>query len=53
MITHKTLCIAEMDAQLIELKGRMIPEDYISPAWSLIDYKVLNLTDAEAVICKN
>jgi hypothetical protein len=53
IISDKTLGTAERDAQLIELKGRKMPEDYISPAWSLIDYKVLNLTDAEAVICKN
>ena len=53
IISDKTLGAAERDAQLIELKGRMMPEDYISPAWSLIDYNVLNLTDAEAVICKN
>ena len=53
IISNKTLGTAEKDAQLIELKGRMKPEDYISPAWSIIDYKVLNLTDAEAVICKN
>ena len=26
---------------------------YISPAWSIIDYKVLNITDASAVISKN
>ena len=44
---------AERDAQLIELKGRMMPEGYISPAWSIIDNKVVNLSDAEAVICKN
>lgn len=53
IISDKTLGTAERDAQLIELKGRMMPEGYISPAWSLVDYKVLNLKDAEAVICKN
>lgn len=45
---------ADKDAQLIELKHKMMErEDYISPAWSIIDYKVFNLTDAEAVISKN
>ena len=53
IIADKTLGAADKDARLIELKCRMKPEDYISPAWSIIDYKVLNLTDAEAVICKN
>ena len=53
IISDKELGTAERDAQLIELKGRMMPEGYISPAWSIIDYKVVNLTDAEAVICKN
>lgn len=53
IIVDKTLSTAEKDAQLIELKHQMMPEDYISPAWSIIDYKVLNLTEAEAVISKN
>ena len=54
IIVNKTLSTAEKDAQLIELKHKIQEkEDYISPAWSIIDYKVFNLTDAEAVIPKN
>ena len=53
IIGDKTLSTAEKDAQLIDLVDQVMPEDYISPAWSIIDYKVLNLTDASAVISKS
>jgi hypothetical protein len=54
IIANKTLSTAGKDAQLIELKHQnMPPKTEVSPAWSIIDYKVLNLTDAEAVISKN
>lgn len=57
IIVDKTLSTAEDDAQLIELKHKMMlfreRADYISPAWSIIDYKVFNITDASAVISKN
>jgi len=53
IIADKRLSIAEKDAKLIELKDKKIPEGYISPAWSRVDYKVFNMTDAEAVVSKN
>lgn len=54
IIANKTLSTAEKDAQLMELKHQKIKnKTEVSPAWSIIDYKVLNLTDAEAVISKN
>lgn len=38
----------------LELKHQKIKnKTEVSPAGSIIDYKVLNLTDAEAVISKN
>ena len=54
VIVSETLNTAEKDAQLKGLKHNMMErEDYISPAWSIIGYKVFNLTDAEAVISKD
>lgn len=53
IIADKTLSISDKDAQLIGLKHQIMPEDYISPAWSRVDYKVIDLTDAESVVSKN
>lgn len=43
----------QKDVFLTELKSKVIPTDYFSPAWSTVNYKVNNKTEAMNVISKS
>jgi hypothetical protein len=38
---------------LSELKTKILPENYISPAWSVLNYNVNCLTDAQTIMSKS
>lgn len=52
ILTNSSLTKLEKDTLLFEILNSNIPEGYISPAWSVVDNKVLNFESASKVISK-
>ena len=51
--TNSSLSKADKSNMLNDLKEKVLPIDYISPAWSVINNKLTSLTDAKTVITKS
>jgi len=52
IITSNTLTKSQKDKILLEMLNSKLPEDYISSAWSVVDYDVTNFESASKVINK-
>lgn len=52
IMTDKILSKEEKNDLLFKLKDEKIPQDYISPAWDIIKYKVKSSNDANLVMSK-
>ena len=53
ILNNKNIQAEQKDIFLINLKNNIKPENYISPAWSAINYRVTNLTNAKKVMTKS
>ena len=53
ILNNKNFKAEQKDIFLTNLKNKIKPENYISPAWSAINYRVTNLTNAKKVMTKS
>ena len=51
--TNVTLSTAQKQAMLTELKAKVQPLDYVSPAWLTVNNAVTSLSDATQVMTKS
>lgn len=51
--TDRNLSLLEKDTKLTELKGEVLPLDYVSIAWKLVNISSLTKTKSESIISKD
>jgi len=51
--TNSAIPAIQQHVMLTELKSKIRPSDYVSPAWSIVNNSVTSLSEAQAVMTKS
>lgn len=52
ILENSNLTTQEKDILLLELINKQMPDNYISPAWSIVNYEITNTQEAKLVMSK-